>query len=420
MPKLSLKNKLSLSIILTIVLFGSLANFIVFSRTKNIFLKTAKERLEIINLEKAHGLSDILWQGDNLANILSSQEEIKNYLGDNPKFQNAKILDLLNGHNIGGAYSNIYIMAPDGTALVCAGSDCAGRNYGRRDFFIEAFNGREYLEASIGIFNREISYYFSSPIKSSGGEIIGVAAVEMNPKNINDKIHLSGTKGEKRIMFANSDGIIIYSTDSSRIYKSLGALPEKKLNLIEEKKMFPGVKIESLKYDLVLEQLPNIENSFTIEFFDWSDKEEELVIATKVPGFNFFIISESDSEEFTKESATMSYILGCFVALAATFALLIIMVIVNKFLKPLSVLDKGVHQIGKGNLDYRINIKTGDELERLAGHVNGMAKKLKLLQEETKKKLTISTRINKILVERELAMKELKKENEELRKKRNQ
>ncbi len=67
-----------------------------------------------------------------------------------------------------------------------------------------------------------------------------------------------------------------------------------------------------------------------------------------------------------------------------TMAVLMILVavggvffLVRKITKPITVLTEGAKAIGKGNLDYQIRIKTGDELEELGKTFNQMAKDLK-------------------------------------------
>ena len=119
---------------------------------------------------------------------------------------------------------------------------------------------------------------------------------------------------------------------------------------------------------------------------------------------------------------------------------------------PLETLRKGAEIIGKGNLDYQIELKTGDELEELAKSFNQMAKNLKefhtaleeaktvleikvaartrelrelaesleeKVKEKTKElqeKIKELERFQKIAVGRELKMVELKKEIQRLKK----
>jgi methyl-accepting chemotaxis protein len=101
-------------------------------------------------------------------------------------------------------------------------------------------------------------------------------------------------------------------------------------------------------------------------------------------------------------------------------------------LKPITSLLEGVKEISKGNLDYSVNITSGDEIGDLAMAFSQMTvdlKKGKIELEEYNKKLeqqvaertsTLSQkmeeleRINKLMVDRELKMVELKKRIDEL------
>ncbi|MFQ5593629.1 MAG: HAMP domain-containing protein [Anaerolineae bacterium] len=51
-------------------------------------------------------------------------------------------------------------------------------------------------------------------------------------------------------------------------------------------------------------------------------------------------------------------------------------------LQPLAILEQGAARFGKGNLDARIELKTGDELEVVSNAFNRMAKALKAYHEE--------------------------------------
>jgi len=142
--------------------------------------------------------------------------------------------------------------------------------------------------------------------------------------------------------------------------------------------------------------------------------------------------------------------------LYSLFLIIIFIVFVSfylakKIINPLEQLRKGAEIIGKGNFDYRIDIKTGDEIGELAKSFNQMAEKLKesyaeleeskdvlevkvkartkeleelteSLDEQVKErtrelqeKVKELERFNKLAVGRELKMIELKKEIERLK-----
>jgi signal transduction histidine kinase len=59
----------------------------------------------------------------------------------------------------------------------------------------------------------------------------------------------------------------------------------------------------------------------------------------------------------------------------------------HRILKPLRLLQEGVHKIGQGELSHRLTIRTGDEIQMAADEFNAMADSLERL-EATKRDLT--------------------------------
>lgn len=78
--------------------------------------------------------------------------------------------------------------------------------------------------------------------------------------------------------------------------------------------------------------------------------------------------------------------------LLASLLILFIYLTLKKIVEPISVLKEGASIIGSGNLNHRIDIRTGDEIETLAQEFNNMAEELKELYsglEEKVKERTI-------------------------------
>ena len=51
--------------------------------------------------------------------------------------------------------------------------------------------------------------------------------------------------------------------------------------------------------------------------------------------------------------------------------------LVRALVRPIRVIQEGAARVGAGDLDHRLEVKTGDELETLAGDFNRMAAELK-------------------------------------------
>lgn len=63
--------------------------------------------------------------------------------------------------------------------------------------------------------------------------------------------------------------------------------------------------------------------------------------------------------------------------LSIGFLAIIGFVVSGRLVEPIQILQKGAEEIGKGDLDYRLDIRTGDEIELLAEELNRMAERLK-------------------------------------------
>ncbi len=85
--------------------------------------------------------------------------------------------------------------------------------------------------------------------------------------------------------------------------------------------------------------------------------------------------------------------------LALYFAAVILVVLLvafrlsSRITRPILALDEGARQIGAGNLDYRVRLKTGDELERLAESFHKMTEDLKIYIRDLKETTAAKERI---------------------------
>lgn len=106
-------------------------------------------------------------------------------------------------------------------------------------------------------------------------------------------------------------------------------------------------------------------------------------------------------------------ILGLILGLGDT---LLIYLTINKIiLKPIRQIEESARIIGEGNLEYQINLKSKDEISKLAQTLNSMTRNLKLSKDETEnykkhleRRIDELEKFHKLTVNRELRMVELK------------
>jgi class 3 adenylate cyclase len=72
---------------------------------------------------------------------------------------------------------------------------------------------------------------------------------------------------------------------------------------------------------------------------------------------------------------------GTLLLAGSALAGLLAIVLARRMIEPIRLLEEGTERIGAGQFDHRIQIKTGDELQRLADSFNAMAAELAVSQE---------------------------------------
>jgi len=95
-----------------------------------------------------------------------------------------------------------------------------------------------------------------------------------------------------------------------------------------------------------------------------------------VPEMGWGLLAEIDVSEAFAPIARMRFMILTAGVLWAAVALAVSYLFAQRITRPIHELHMGSERIGGGELGYRLDIKTGDEIEQLAGEFNRMAEKL--------------------------------------------
>jgi signal transduction histidine kinase/HAMP domain-containing protein len=139
----------------------------------------------------------------------------------------------------------------------------------------------------------------------------------------------------------------------------------------------------------LVQQLIHSASSSRLSFVQgfYVNEEEVSVMATglHLPGPKWAVIVEQPQALlFVPVKRQLWLSLGIFlVGLVASFSLAHFLS--HRFTGPITRLREGVDQIGKGRLDHRVTIQTGDEIEALADQFNQMAETLQIRQAQAER-----------------------------------
>ena len=427
----SLKNKIILSITLIIFVFGGLAITSVFFYSRDEIKKEVEQDLATLSSGIANNTAQILNHISLTAKSISQREEIIEYLDSGAEErQESYILQELEEHNIGNIYSAIYLMLPDGTTVASTDKDFVGKNYGFRGYFQDALAGRPATDIVLGVTSGKLGYYFAHPVRNTQAEIIGVAVTKLKPEVISNAIAIREEE-DLGLSLVDNYGVIIFSTKKSKMFGSLGQLSGEERKAIEEGRRFTGIDIKPLDYNLLQQAIYSVDDTQVFEIYD------EALSVTKIDGYPFFLVLDRNLEDLVSSSVNLAYILSGFVLVAALFAIISLTYLISVFMRPLQELQDAVEKIGRGNLDYKIESSSEDEMGKLAQAFNKMVIAIKQSRAEVDKKVTQQTEelakqkkeaenaanlansTTEAMAGRELKMIELKKEIMELKNKLN-
>lgn len=414
--KLTVSKKLIMSVVSSIIFFGAIATGFVYFLTQKSLLENKRIDLVSNTVSQSNELKQIFINSENLVTTIAKQPKIIDYFSNKQD-----ILELLRQYNINNQYSAIYLLNYKGIAEVSTDQSFVGNDYSFRDYYKVSIRGKNYTDVSIGATSGLLGYYFSSPVKSLEGNTLGVVVVKLAPEVVSEVIS-KYSESYKSLMLTDNYGVIVYSTDPSRIYKSLGQLQINVSNEILNKKRYSDKKIVALGYQVIQDQLNPNSQSKSFDVLDKEDGDEtELVTFSAIDKYPFFLIGENLTDDIVDQSTRTSLTLAGLVMLAAIFAALIIALLVKKFIKPIDILKKASEDIKNGNLNQDIEIDTNDEFKDLANSLNEMMHKVKSSNLELEEKINERTenlkKINKLMVGREIKMMELKNEINNLKNK---
>jgi C4-dicarboxylate-specific signal transduction histidine kinase len=406
--QISLKNKIILSITLIIFVFGGLAVVSVFFYSRNEIRERSEQDLNILSSGIAHNTTQILNQISLTVKNISQREEVVEYMDSGAEeHQELYILQELQEHNIGDIYSAIYLMLPDGTTVASTDESFVGKNYGFRNYFKNALTGKFTTDVVLGVTSSKLGYYFAHPVKNKDGQIVGVAVTKLKPEVISNSVSTRRSEEDLQVMMTDNYGVVIFSNKENRLFSSLGQLGVKEQKILEEGRRFSGIDIKPLGYDLLQQNIYTINDTQTFEIYDDMDKKSEIASMVKVEEYPFFLIISRNVEEAVSSSYNLAYILSGFVLIAALFAIMSLTYLISLFMKPLRDLQDAVKKVEGGDLSYKINSDSKDEIGGLARSFDKMIIAIKESRKDVDRKIKEQTKeITKRQEQAEVAVKQ--------------
>lgn len=331
------QSKITLTLLILILIFGTCASIISFYLTKSEFTKQVASEINSNTIALSHEVYQIFRQSQDISKSLSKNSQLQNFLlkSKQSAAELSSVNQELENFNLGQMYASIYVLDPDGNAIVSTDARLTGSNYGFRDYFKESIKGREFVSVAVGITTGELGYFFSSPIHNptDQSQILGVVVVKLKPKIIEDALLVHKVNGFDSLLI-DKYGITILSSDPKKIFHSIGNLSEINLNELKNNNTYGKSSFETLGYDEVETKLLSVKNTpINLPLYDHFDNESELISLIKIDQFPFYLLYEGKISLIDKVSLRSSLVIAISVLCTAIVSMLIIIPIVRQILK---------------------------------------------------------------------------------------
>jgi sigma-B regulation protein RsbU (phosphoserine phosphatase) len=244
-------------------------------------------------------------------------------------------------------------------------------------------NGTFWTEPYIDLSSGKLVITCSHPVYGADGRFAGVTGIDVVIADLNNEV-VNRDVGEHGYAFiVDADGTLISSKDHQ---KAEGGVYEKKSAFRDGYPEYNEVIVRMTKGEIGFERVRTEKGEKFIAFSPIPATGWSVAIVQPVSEIMGLVAENSAAiDEMTQ--STLSYVNSMikvtFFIFAVIFALAALAIFYfsgkmsDKITSPILKLEKGLGRIANGELDTRIELKTGDEIERLVGCVNSMALELK-------------------------------------------
>jgi signal transduction histidine kinase len=205
--------------------------------------------------------------------------------------------------------------------------------------------------------NSEPYMTIAFPIEQFAGTVIGVLRAEVNLKHVWDVVSSIKAGAAGHAYVVNRTGDLISHRDISLV------LQRRNLADLDQVKAAFQAASGTPRHEVTL--ATNLEGKKVISSHAF------------IPSLQWVVIIERPTEEAYAPLHASMLRTATLLLVAFTVALLASFFMRQRVVRPLEALRRGVEQIGKGDLNHRLDMKSGDEIEILGDEFNKMAEHLR-------------------------------------------
>jgi GAF domain-containing protein len=407
--------KISLGFLVPSLISVVLIAYLSFSGSANTLQNSEYRNIELLAISIADRLDQLFSDNAIAAAQLGSDTEIIALLSDPTAASETvqtSVSDSLSRILVSNPqYEYVYLMDKTGEVVVskqaASVTSLEGQDFSSRTYFSEAMKGNVYIDAFAAGANKQLGFYFASPVLGSDGKPLGVSVVKLKGEAVTDIVGQFKSGNTGYAFLVDQNGMIISHPSPNWQYNTLMPLSQDAELQAGQRYLVPGCdnatnlescNVESLNLPTLAEAIENSEKSQHATYLSPEDNSEQIIGIAKTRQLNSTVIVNESMSEFTAPLNSLALRALLSVLVISILAIIGGILLARYITQPLGKLSAVAQSIQQGNspqLDELSPItRHGDEVGHLAVVFNEMLKSLEARVKELHALNVISRKIS--------------------------
>jgi len=281
-----------------------------------------------------------------------------------------------------------FILDKNGKIVASSNKAEEGKNKLENLYFV---NAKEQVYIKDIYFSNSINKYtysVSAPVKDDDGSFLGISVIRYDPKNLFITVSNENGLGDTEENFIINKNK--YFVTPSRFLGD-SVILNKIVDTENSRSCFNQEEIEYIKKNGYKGFKQFLGSKFIIENKDYRGID---VVSTHayIPETGWCLITKVDKSQILAINYRLIYLYFIISLFSIIIFLILSYYISKRITKPIKILNEGVNLIESGNLDYKINIKSKDEIGILSESFNNMTASIKNTRADIDKKVKEQTK----------------------------
>ncbi|MCC5653986.1 Nif11-like leader peptide family RiPP precursor [Nostoc sp. XA013] len=248
----SIRTKLSVALLAVALIPMSFTTYHNLQESLKSAENSEYRKLELLATSNASRLDQLIIDIQRVAVQVSTDKDVVGFLAatnlqKQAAFRSSMQRTLDNVFRSNPDYDVVYIIDTKGRCLGATDPTFIAENYVFREYFRFSIQGRPYVSSVlVGTTSGRAGIYFSNPVRSEGGKIVGVAVLKIKGEDIWAIVNALQAGSQSYAFLVDERGVIISHPDKSLLYHSLVPLPANKQKQSETDRLYGVDQIKSL------------------------------------------------------------------------------------------------------------------------------------------------------------------------------